>query len=150
MQTMPETAVVRKGRSASMGMLLAVVGGLALYQMTSLVLGSGGTRQLALSLNLPSVDVVELPATSSNVGLVVGTLATPMPTPPAPAHRAVHADSPAARPAAVPTTKGPTPTPAPNTMPAPNTTPEPTATPRPKPPVRPTPTPQPVPDSGDD
>ncbi|HET9848299.1 MAG TPA: hypothetical protein VFR68_07065 [Candidatus Dormibacteraeota bacterium] len=119
-----------------MGMLLAVGGGLALYQMTSLVLGPGGIRQLPLSLNLPSADVLELPATASNGSLAVGTLATPMAATPAPSHSPVYPAGRSARAAAASTTKGPAPAA--------------TATPRPKPPVRPTPTVPPVPDSGSD
>lgn len=61
-----------------MGMLLAIGGALALYQMTSLVLGPGANRQLSISLNIPAVDVEDLSTPSlPNVNLVLGRLAAP-------------------------------------------------------------------------
>jgi hypothetical protein len=60
-----------------MGMLLALGGGLALYQMTSLMLGPGASRQLSISLNIPAVDVEDLSPPVASVNLVLGMLASP-------------------------------------------------------------------------
>jgi hypothetical protein len=46
-------------RALSADALLAVGGGLALYQLTSLVLGPVGIRELHLSLTIPAADVDE-------------------------------------------------------------------------------------------
>lgn len=75
MQTMPDATVMRSGRSVSMGALLALGSGLALYQLTSLVLGPAGSRSLPLSLSLPVTEVEDLsdPVTS-NVNLILGSL----------------------------------------------------------------------------
>src|SRR4029077_10483800 len=81
-------------RVISVGTVLVVGGGLALYQMTSLVLGPGGSRRLNLSLAVPAVDTQELPESRSPTGeLTLGTLVAPAPAArvwarPAVAHRA--------------------------------------------------------------
>ena len=131
-----------------MGVLLAAGSGLALFQMTSLVLGPGGSRQLPLSLNLPSVDVVELPTSAPSVSLVVGPLATLIPAAPAPSPRAAERAIRSATSAAVSTAHKPVP--AATATSAPVATGEPSPAGRPQPPVRPTPTSQPVPDSSGD
>jgi len=46
-------------RALSAATALAFGGGLALYQMTSLVLGPSGTRELHLSLSMPMVEASE-------------------------------------------------------------------------------------------
>lgn len=80
MQAMPGISVVARGRALSTGAMLVFGGGLALYQMTSLVLGPVGSRQLHLSLTIPAVQVQDLsePLTSS-VNVVLGTHAAPPP-----------------------------------------------------------------------
>lgn len=102
---MPAITAVAAHRGLSAGALLAVGGGLALYQMTSLVLGPAGSRELHLSLTIPAADLDEpsLPQTSS-ANLVLGTLAAPRSAPPVTPHRA--SGRPAPQPAATP---GPTP-----------------------------------------
>jgi len=60
MQTMPAVPGVASGRILSAGVILAGAAGLALYQLTSLVLGPVSTRQLDLSLTIPAVEVQDL------------------------------------------------------------------------------------------
>jgi hypothetical protein len=88
-------------RAISGGALLVFGGGLALYQTTSLVLGSvADSRQLQLAIRVPPVDLGDLSEpVISNVNLVLGTLARPA-APPASASAAPHRD--AVRPAPVP------------------------------------------------
>ncbi len=63
-------------RPLSMGTLLIAAGALALYQMTSLVLGPAGSRQLHLSLNLPAVEPDDRSQSwSAGPNLSLGTLA---------------------------------------------------------------------------
>ena len=97
---MPAITVAATGRGLSAGALLAFGGGLALYQLTSLVLGPAGSRELHLSLTIPAADVAEpsLPP-ASGATLVLGSLATPTPAP-TPPHRSAR---PAAPRAAAPT-----------------------------------------------
>jgi len=65
-------------RAYSAGTLLLAVGGLTLYQMTSLVLGPGGSRQLHLSLSVPAADADERNESwTPSVTLALGTLAGP-------------------------------------------------------------------------
>src|SRR2546423_9203671 len=103
MQAMPAITAAATGRGLSAGALLALGGGLALYQLTSLVLGPAGSRQLQLSLTIPAAELAEpsLPP-ASGATMILGSLATPTPAP-AP-HRA------SARPAAA---RGAMPTPSP-------------------------------------
>jgi hypothetical protein len=121
-------------RVISAGTVLVVGGGLALYQMTSLVLGPGGSRQLHLSLAVPAVDSQEGTESWTSSGkLVLGMLATPAPaartsTRSSVAHRV--ASTPAASVAAAP---GPA---------APVASPVPVASPRPEP--RPSEPPAPI------
>ena len=61
-------------RALSAGILLIAGGGLALYQMTSLVLGPGDSRQLHVSLTVPSADPDERAESWGNnhaLGMVV-------------------------------------------------------------------------------
>ena len=62
-------------RVLSAGTLLIAGGGLALYQMTSLVLGPAGSRELHFSLTVPAVTQDE-PSESSTMGntFSLGTL----------------------------------------------------------------------------
>ena len=62
-------------RVLSAGTLLIAGGGLGLYQMTSLMLGPAGSRELHFSLSVPAVDQVE-PSESSTMGntFSLGTL----------------------------------------------------------------------------
>ena len=77
-----------------------VAAGLALYQLTSLVLGPVSTRQLDLSLTIPAVEVQDLTEPMApTIKVVVGTRATPAP-PPSQAMRVVA--SPRAAPAPTP------------------------------------------------
>jgi hypothetical protein len=67
-------------RVISVGTVLVVGGGLALYQMTSLVLGPGASRQLHLSLAVPAVDTQERTESWSPSGmLTLGTLVAQAP-----------------------------------------------------------------------
>jgi hypothetical protein len=60
------------------GTLLIAAGGLALYQMTSLVLGPGGSRQLHLSLSVPAADADDQNESwAPSLTLALGTLAGP-------------------------------------------------------------------------
>jgi hypothetical protein len=68
----------------SMGTLVIAGAVLALYQMTSLVLGPGGSRQLHLSLTVPAADTEEhTEAWTSSGKLALGTLVAPVPAAPA-------------------------------------------------------------------
>jgi len=81
---MPAITAAAAHRALSAGALLALSGGFALYQLTSLVLGPAGNRELHFSLTIPAADVDEssmAPAVRAN--LVLGTLAAP----PAASHR---------------------------------------------------------------
>jgi len=65
-------------RGLRAGTLLIAAGGLALYQMTSLVLGPGGSRELHLSLSVPAVDADDLSESwTPSISLALGTLAGP-------------------------------------------------------------------------
>ncbi len=72
-------------RGLSAGTLLIAAGGLTLYQMTSLVLGPAGSRELHLSLAIPAVDAddvseVATPGGSHALGMVVAITPAPSPT----------------------------------------------------------------------
>jgi hypothetical protein len=72
-------------RGLSAGTLLIAAGGLALYQMTSLVLGPAGSRELHLSLAIPAVDADDVseaaaPSGSHTLGMVVAITPAPSPT----------------------------------------------------------------------
>ena len=142
MQTMPNAAGSHRGRSASMGTLLALGAGLALYQMTSLVLGTGGSRQLPLSLNIPAMDVEELPQpAASNADPIIGALAAasgPQVGSPAPSHLAATTPQPRTGSSAVVAAE---PTTSPVEVPAagPGRKPTPHPSPRPTPPGQPDP-----------
>jgi hypothetical protein len=120
-----------------------VIGGavLALYQLTSLVLGPGGSRQLQLSLTVPAADTEEhIESWTSSGKLALGTLVAPLPAAPAwarPAlgHRAPVTTAGSVAPAPFATAL-PVATPVPVTSPVP--APHPSA-----PPVREGPDPQP-------
>jgi hypothetical protein len=60
------------------GTVLIVGGGLALYQMTSLVLGPAGSRQLHISLTIPGAEPEEgSESWSSGMRFALGTLVGP-------------------------------------------------------------------------
>jgi len=72
-------------RGLSAGALLIAAGGLTLYQMTSLVLGPAGSRELHLSLAIPMVDADDLsdaarPGSSQTLGMVVAVGPAPSAT----------------------------------------------------------------------
>ena len=78
MRAMPAVPGIGSGRMVSAGAVLVSLAGLSLYQLTSLVLGPAGSRQLDLSLAMPAVDVQEQSETAgTSATLVVGALATP-------------------------------------------------------------------------
>jgi hypothetical protein len=78
MQAMPNVPGVASGRMVSAGAAIVFGAGLALYQLTSLVLGPVGSRQLDLSLTIPAIEPQDLSdPTASTVKLVVGMPATP-------------------------------------------------------------------------
>jgi hypothetical protein len=78
MQAMPGVQGVASGRVLSAGATVVFGAGLALYQLTSLVLGPAGSRQLDLSLTIPAVEVQDLSEPMvSNIKIVVGIRATP-------------------------------------------------------------------------
>src|SRR5256886_15772672 len=75
MQAMPTDISLAGHQAFSVVTLLILGSGLALYQMTSLVLGPAGSRQLDLSLSIPTVETHDLaPAASASV---VGNLVIP-------------------------------------------------------------------------
>src|SRR5260370_21758699 len=75
---MPGLAGVTGHRAYSAGTLLLAFGGLVLYQMTSLVLGPGGSRQLHLSLSVPGADADERNESwAPSLTLALGTLVGP-------------------------------------------------------------------------
>jgi hypothetical protein len=81
MQAMPVAHGVANGRIVSAGATLVFGAGLALYQLTSLVLGPASSRQLDLSLTIPTIELQDLTdPNASAVKLVVGTRAMPAAT----------------------------------------------------------------------
>ena len=75
---MPGITTIAGRRALSAGTLLAIGGGLAIYQMTSLVLGPAGSRELHLTLTIPAVDADESSLSfPSSVNLALGVLAGP-------------------------------------------------------------------------
>jgi hypothetical protein len=71
-------------RTLSMGTLVIAGAVLALYQLTSLVLGPAGSRQLHLSLTVPAADSEEhIESWTSSGKLALGTLVAPAPAAPA-------------------------------------------------------------------
>ena len=133
MHAMPEVQGVASGRTLSAGALLVFGAGLALYQLTSLMLGPVSSRQLDLSLTIPSVAVQDLSEPLPSTIKVVGTRTTPA----APSSAAVRISR-SSRAASTPT-HGPSGHPLPIVVakpePAPVPKPEPTAVPKPDPAV---------------
>jgi hypothetical protein len=114
MQAMLGVRDVASGRIVSAGATLVLGAGLALYQLTSLVLGPPGSRQLDLSLTIPAIELRDLSdPNASIVRLVVGTRATPA----ASASRAIRAA--ASPPAASAPTPKPLGSPLPTVSPGP-------------------------------
>jgi hypothetical protein len=135
-------------RAISMGSLVIAGAALALYQMTSLVLGPGGSRQLHLSLAVPAVDTQERTESWTFSGkLALGTLVAPVPatpvwTRPAVAHRASGMPVAYVAPAPVAPVASPVPVSSPVPVASPAPAPHPSAPPAP-PIVRGGPDPQP-------
>jgi len=137
MQLMQRSAAIGH-RAISAATALVFGGGLALYQMTSLVLVPSGPRQLHLSLSVPSLDRIDrADPVALNGSLVLGSLA--------PAVKPAATGRPAPR---VHRTAGrPAPSPAPASPASGTVTVSPVATPaprpsdHPRPPVAPTPEP---------
>jgi hypothetical protein len=89
MQTMPGITAVASRRGFSAGAVVVLGVGLAVYQLTSLVLGPG-SRQLHLSLAIPAVDVDGLstpgssgvrPSIGTQAGLAPASFVRVMPAP---------------------------------------------------------------------
>jgi hypothetical protein len=78
MQAMPRVRGVANGRIVSAGATLVFGAGLALYQLTSLVLGPASSRQIDLSLSIPGIELQDLSdSNASTIKFVIGTRATP-------------------------------------------------------------------------
>ena len=78
MQSMPGVQGIASGRTLSLGTVVVFGAAYALYQLTSLVLGPAGSRQLDLSLTIPPIEVHDLSdLVAPNVRVWVGTRATP-------------------------------------------------------------------------
>jgi hypothetical protein len=83
MHGMRGITAVASQRAFSAGSLLIAAGGLALYQMTSLVLGPAGSRELHLSLNVSAADQdTNNESWAAGTRLSLGSLATPSPAAP--------------------------------------------------------------------
>jgi len=137
MLPMPRTAAVGH-RTVSVATALVVGGGLALYQMTSLVLGPVGTRQLQVSLDIPALDRNDGPDPAAGSSVVLGSLAPATRPAPALARHATPVHRIALHPASVPAAQ--VATPAPTLAPVPTPAPRPSVQPRPSvPPSRPAP-----------
>jgi hypothetical protein len=81
-------------RALSAGTVLILGGGLVLYQMTSLVLGPSGCRQLDLSLTVPGADLEERSESwTSTKPVAIGTLAGPSRAASAPTPSVAHRGS---------------------------------------------------------
>ena len=75
-------------RGLSTGTLLIAAGGLTLYQMTSLVLGPAGSRELHLSLAIPAVDADDVAGAATPSGShILGKVLAITPAPPPPVWR---------------------------------------------------------------
>ena len=74
---MPGFTAVASRRALSAGTLLVFGGGLALYQITSLVLGPVGSRDFHLSLATPAVEDELSEPKTSDLNLALGTLVAP-------------------------------------------------------------------------
>ena len=68
-------------QALSAGTVLIAAGGLALYQMTSLVLGPAQARELPVSLTIPTVDADRLPETvGPGASHILGMAVAPTPS----------------------------------------------------------------------
>jgi outer membrane biosynthesis protein TonB len=143
-QTMGAMAIERRW-AASGGALLVFAGGLALYQLTSLVLGPAEeVRELPLAITAPSVDLPDLSQpVIDNVTLVPGTGAQPL----APAPTVAAPTPKAAVKASIPSRSSVTPK-TPVSAPVATLPPRPVSTPKPEPAHGPQPSVKPLP-SGD-
>ena len=72
MQTMPTDIGLARDPAFTAATLLILGSGLALYQITSLMLGPVGSRQLELSLTIPTVETHDLAPAAT--GGVIGNL----------------------------------------------------------------------------
>jgi len=78
MQAMPADIGLARGQAFSAAMVLILGCGLALYQMTSLMLGTAGSRQLDLSLSIPTVESRDFAEPLATKAGVIGSLVTPL------------------------------------------------------------------------
>jgi len=76
MQTMPTDIGLARPQAFSAVTLLILASGLALYQLTSLMLGPAGSRQLELSLSIPTVETHDLAPAAT--GGVIGSRIIPL------------------------------------------------------------------------
>ena len=77
MQAMPADIGLARGQALSAATVLILGCGLALYQMTSLMLGTAGSRQLDLSLSIPTVGAHDLAEPLVTSAGVIGSLVIP-------------------------------------------------------------------------
>jgi hypothetical protein len=140
MLSMQRTAAAVGHRTLSGATALVFGGGLALYQLTSLVLGPPAARQLHLSLNIPLLEPTDRAETvAPNVTVVLGT-AAPVVGRPSPAGRSatprhgVAVTAATVVPPSVPTIPVLTVTPVPSAAPRPTDGPRPHGAPTPQPP----------------
>src|SRR2546428_9472327 len=89
MQAMPTDIGLARHQAFSAATLLILGSGLALYQMTSLMLGPAGSRQLDLSLSIPTVETHDLApaATGGVIGSRIIPLSLAPPSTSAPTYR---------------------------------------------------------------
>ena len=78
MQAMPADIGLARGQAFSAATVLILGCGLALYQMTSLMLGTAGSRQLDLSLSIPTVESRDFAEPLATKAGVIGSLVTPL------------------------------------------------------------------------
>ena len=110
-------------RGLSVGSLLIAAGALTLYQMTSLVLGPAGSRELHLSLAIPAVDAEDVseasrPDGSHTLGMVATITPAPSPVAWREELRRPVQPHPSATPAAAPVVATPAALPLPSVPPA--------------------------------
>jgi hypothetical protein len=143
MLSMPRTPAVGH-RMVSVATALVFGGAFGLYQMTSLVLGPVGTRQLHVSLDIPALDRNDGPDPVASGSVVLGSLAPVIRPVPALARHATPVHRIVLHPASVAPTNAATPVATLTPLP-------PLPAPAPRPSVRPRPSVPPLPPApGDD
>jgi len=78
MQSMPADIGLARGQAFSAATVLILGCGMALYQLTSLMLGTAGSRQLDLSLSVPTVEPRDFAEPLATKAGVIGSLVTPL------------------------------------------------------------------------